>query len=299
MAMVRCGLAIRSGWSRYQQCDRALGGCVGRIASSPQLHVLLADAARAAAHFPAPLGARAHGCLSAPAPAPAPSAPSEAPAAPSVPPARCHGHVLSGVEFGMGALNCLASVLPPIVLRVVSALGFPCDREAGMAQLRAAVLSGGPSTPVAGLFILAMRVLLPSFHSGDVGEHVAEAEAVLEVRGARGQEWVGGWVGGGLGRVAARVRAFILPHTHHPTRPPACSSCSPATRTPRSSSGSPRASRACRATSRARMRCCCAARARRWVVAARVVRGRRLRGGRVAPARGLRVSVCAARLSSV
>ena len=39
MAMVRCGLAIRSGWSRYQQCDRALGGSVGRLRSSPQLQV--------------------------------------------------------------------------------------------------------------------------------------------------------------------------------------------------------------------------------------------------------------------
>jgi hypothetical protein len=61
---------------------------VGRIASSPQLQVLLSDEPRATAHFPSP---------------------SSSPGGGSGGSARCHAHVLSGVEFGMGALNCLAS----------------------------------------------------------------------------------------------------------------------------------------------------------------------------------------------
>ena len=176
MALVRCGLSIRSGWRVYQSADKALNGAVSRIkGESPQMQVLLGDLQRAAALFPRPAGAAAEGALTGSASS---SAGAGTPAAMIAP---AHGHVLGGVEYGMGAFNCLASILPPIVLRVIAVLGFPSDRASGMSQLRASLLAGGVSGPLAALFLLAMRVLLPSFHSGDVAEHVPEAEAVLRL----------------------------------------------------------------------------------------------------------------------
>jgi hypothetical protein len=90
--------------------------------------------------------------------------------------------VLSGVEFGMGVFNCTASVLPAIVLKVIAVFGFPSDKEAGLQQLRLALQRGGIRAALSALFLLAMRVLLPSFHSGDLdATHVAEADAILGV----------------------------------------------------------------------------------------------------------------------
>ncbi len=50
--------------------------------------------------------------------------------------------VEGGLLFGLGGFNCVASLLPPIILRVLSAAGFPFSREAGLAQLRACCLGG-------------------------------------------------------------------------------------------------------------------------------------------------------------
>ena len=148
-AMVRCGMAIRSGWKLLLTCDKAMGGVGIAITDGPEISEVLT--------------------LDGPPPPPMPGVP------PGV-----NRHIVSGVLFGMGVFNCIASVLPPIVLRIIAVLGFPCDRPAGMAQLRAALQTRGVRMPLAALFILAMRVLLPSFHSGDVGEHVREATAVID-----------------------------------------------------------------------------------------------------------------------
>jgi hypothetical protein len=122
-------------------------------------------------------------------------------------------HIVGGVQYGTGVFNVLASTLPPMVLRVIAALGFPCDRPAGMAQLRASTQSNGLRAPLAALFILAMRVLLPSFRSGDVSENVPEAEALLAVFLARfPSSALFMWMAGRLARmqgdvvVAKRVR---------------------------------------------------------------------------------------------
>lgn len=187
MALVRTGLSIRSGWKVYTSADRALGGGGGSggvimravCRESPQMQVLLGDLPRAGGIFPRAGGASAYGALVPPGVPPGAS-PAASPLIPGV-----HGHVLGGLEFGLGAFNCLASILPPIVLRVIAVLGFPSDRAAGLSQLRASLLAGGISAPLAALFLLTMRVLLPSFHSGDVSEHLPEAEAILELMLAR------------------------------------------------------------------------------------------------------------------
>ena len=144
-------MAVRSGWRLLITADKALGSPISTIKDGPEIRGRLD--------------------LTGPPPPPhlLPSAP-----------AGVNGHVVGGVAFGTGVFNCIASVLPPIVLRVIAVFGFPCDRVAGLAQLRFAVRSHGVRMPLSALFILAMRVLLPSFHSGDVSDHVGEATAVID-----------------------------------------------------------------------------------------------------------------------
>ena len=231
LALVKTGLAIRSGWRHYHAGDRALGGCASaHVTDAPQLQVLLSDLPRAAALFPRAAGAAAVDCLLPPPPPPPPPVPATAAAAAASVDANdacpvvvvaAHGHVLGGFEFGLGAFNCLASVLPPLVLRVIAVLGFPCDRRAGLAQLRASLLRGGVTAPLAALFILCMRVLLPSFHSGDVTEHVPEAEAVLALLLPRYPDSaLFLWLGGRLARMqgdVARAHALLSRAHHLPT----------------------------------------------------------------------------------
>ena len=52
-------------------------------------------------------------------------------------------HVRSGLCFGIGTFTVVASMLPPIVLKVLSFAGFPSNRAAGMECLRQGVRGGG------------------------------------------------------------------------------------------------------------------------------------------------------------
>lgn len=222
MALVRCGLCIRSGWATYRGGDKALGGVVSAMRDSPQLQVLLSDLPRAAPLFPRAAGTPAADFMLGASTTPSTGTgggdggkgAGATPAAPSSTTSviAAHGHVLGALQFGVGAINALASVLPPIVMRVIAILGFPCDRAAGMAQLRASTLMGGVTAPLAALFILAMRVLLPSFHSGDVSQHVDEAEAVLTLMlGRYPDSALFLWMGGRLARMQGDVaRATAL-----------------------------------------------------------------------------------------
>ena len=75
----------------------------------------------------------------------------------------------------------MASLLPPIILRLLRALDFPNNRGAGLAQLRRCFMGGRIRAPLAGILLVSMGILIPSFHTGSqctpLGE---EAKAALE-----------------------------------------------------------------------------------------------------------------------
>ena len=74
--------------------------------------------------------------------------------------------VEGGILFGAGGFNAVASLLPPVVLRILSALDFPNDRGAGLAQLRRCFMGGRIRAPLAGILLVSMGILIPSFHNG-------------------------------------------------------------------------------------------------------------------------------------
>ncbi len=183
MSLVKCGLNLRTGWKLYQAVDRALGSGVmgekGGGGSAP----LGADAAMAAVEPEAP-------------PAPAGSTAADA---------ELRAHVEGGLLFGAGGFNAIASLLPPIIVRLLAVVGFPNDRAAGLSQLRRCFLGGLARAPLAGLLILGVRVVLPSFHAGAVAPHAGEAASVLAAMAARMPESVLPlWLGGRLARLSCR-----------------------------------------------------------------------------------------------
>ena len=178
LSLAKCALSIRSGWRLYGVADKALGGRVMKIGRTETLQVgasiVLIDA---------------------------PNAPILSPTA------ELEANVEDGLLFGIGGFNCVASLLPPVVLRILSAVGFPFSKEAGLSQLRECCLNGRVRSPLAGLLLLGMRVILPSFHNGALMEHGDEASAAL---GALLQAFPNSalplWMGGRLYRMQARLR---------------------------------------------------------------------------------------------
>lgn len=151
MGLVRCGLAIRSGLTLYQRVDKALGNYVSSITEpGPELTngFTIDDMGKLYAN--------------------------------ASPVEQQLVHVRSSLLFGIGTFNVVASMLPPIVLKILSFAGVPSDRLIGMRLLRQALQMGGVRGSLSGLLLLSMRVLMPSFHSGDVSEHIPETQAVLE-----------------------------------------------------------------------------------------------------------------------
>jgi len=157
LSLLRCGLNIRAGWNLYKAVDRASGGTVMSMHgdSIPAL---------------AP-GAR---CIQVPLEGVGGTAATSSSSS-------CGEDVRGGLQFGAGGFNVVASLLPPVVLRVLSAVGFPNDRGAGLSQLRACFLCGRIRSPLAGILLASIGVLIPSFHTGSqctpLGE---EAKAALE-----------------------------------------------------------------------------------------------------------------------
>ena len=177
LSLAKCALSIRSGHQLYGVADRALGGRVMKLGTSPQLSagatINLIDA---------------------------PDAPSLTPAA------ELEANVEDGLLFGLGGFNCVASLLPPVILRILSAVGFPFSRESGLSQLRECCLNGRVRSPLAGLLLLGMRVILPSFHSGALMAHGEEAGAALDaLLTAFPNSALPLWMGGRLYRMQARL----------------------------------------------------------------------------------------------
>eukprot|EP01062_Namystynia_karyoxenos_P069980 TRINITY_DN65372_c0_g1_i1.p1 TRINITY_DN65372_c0_g1~~TRINITY_DN65372_c0_g1_i1.p1 ORF type:complete len:763 (+),score=239.54 TRINITY_DN65372_c0_g1_i1:137-2425(+) len=72
-------------------------------------------------------------------------------------------HSVGGVQFGIGAINVVISILPARVLALLKILGFMHDRDAGYRNLSACVDGGGVRSPVAALMLLFFHGTLPSF----------------------------------------------------------------------------------------------------------------------------------------
>lgn len=196
MGFVRCGMAAREGWKLYQLCDRALGGKVSAIASDKRVPDLT--------HFRAGTAPPAEGATRAAAA----SAGISATLADMT-----TSHVMGGIEFGLGTFNVVISSLPPLVLRIVQALGFPGDRDRGLAQLSACVEGAGLRSPLGAMTLLVQHVVLPSFFAARSEEHLPYAEPVLEAclaRFPKAAELL--WLGGRLWRMKAdlprAVKAF-------------------------------------------------------------------------------------------
>lgn len=161
LGIVRFAMAVRGGYKYLVQADKLLGEMVSSIKPGKALEIgdlppigsMAADSSNEAIYGYQPC--------------------------PSFP--RLNKHTMGGVLFGLGTFACVASVLPPIAVRLIAAFGFPCDRDSGMQQLRVALGLWGVRSPLSALFILVMRALFPSFSSTDMSEHFPEAEAVLEV----------------------------------------------------------------------------------------------------------------------
>lgn len=62
-------------------------------------------------------------------------------------------HDVGAVKLGFGGFSLAISLLPPRLLRLLSVLGFPCDRVAGLSSIDESLRGGGLRAPVAGVYI--------------------------------------------------------------------------------------------------------------------------------------------------
>ena len=170
LSLLKCGLNIRAGWAMYKSVDRVMGGTVMGIRGDTSL--------------PLSQGVRCTAVDVEGAVAAASSAASTAATTTTATPSAADMNPLDvegGLQFGAGGFNCVASLLPPVVLRILSAVGFPNDRGAGLAQLRACFLGGRIRSALGGILLSAMGVVIPSFHTGAHDTPLGrEASAALE-----------------------------------------------------------------------------------------------------------------------
>lgn len=92
-------------------------------------------------------------------------------------------HDIGAVKLGFGGFSLAISMLPPKILRLLSVLGFPSDRKAGLCAIEEALRGGGLRASVSGVLLLAYHVILPAFFSipQERQQHVQSAEQVLNV----------------------------------------------------------------------------------------------------------------------
>jgi hypothetical protein len=152
IGFVKCAMTVRGGWKLYQRCDAAVGGRVTSVAASDGTlgmrgTMTTSDAVDHAAdsEFVEHEGMDDVPCdekevadelakegVIEPEDAATPRLDAFPPVLPtssgSGAPGDVHPSVLGGVLFGIGSFNILLSVLPPLVLRIVKALGFPHNR---------------------------------------------------------------------------------------------------------------------------------------------------------------------------
>ncbi|KAI9220706.1 hypothetical protein BC828DRAFT_382876 [Blastocladiella britannica] len=74
-----------------------------------------------------------------------------------------------GVQFGIGSLNVILSILPSKVSRLISILGYAGDKHLGFALLEEATVSTGVRAPIATLFMGGYHAVLSSFAPSVLG----------------------------------------------------------------------------------------------------------------------------------
>ena len=176
LSLVKCGLNIRSGWNTYKLVDRAGGAGYSVMAMGGADEPPLRQGMRCTEpdRSLSGRGEEGEGSSSSSTPTPTTSAAAAAAAASTA------LDVEGGLLFGAGGFNSVASLLPPIVLRILRALDFPNNRGAGLAQLRRCFMGGRIRAPLAGILLVSMGILIPSFHNGGLLHSGAEASTALE-----------------------------------------------------------------------------------------------------------------------
>ncbi|KAG2226971.1 hypothetical protein INT45_006378 [Circinella minor] len=69
---------------------------------------------------------------------------------------------VSGVQFGIGAINLLISALPPKILKIFSSFGFTSDKELGLVLLKLCLEGKGIRSPLAAIMLLSYYSILSS-----------------------------------------------------------------------------------------------------------------------------------------
>ncbi|KAH7315988.1 hypothetical protein KP509_21G073200 [Ceratopteris richardii] len=92
-------------------------------------------------------------------------------------------HDIGAVKLGFGGFSLAISMLPPKLLRLLSVLGFPSNRKAGLNAIEEALRSGGLRASVSGVLLLSYHVILPAFFSIPLEreQHVQAAECILSI----------------------------------------------------------------------------------------------------------------------
>jgi predicted RNase H-like HicB family nuclease len=85
-------------------------------------------------------------------------------------------HNVGAVKLGFGGFSLAISLLPPRLLRLLSVLGFPCDRAAGLDSIDQSLQGGGLRAPVGGVLLLSYHVILPSFFFHSTGKRGAHCK---------------------------------------------------------------------------------------------------------------------------
>ena len=89
-------------------------------------------------------------------------------------------HVLGGIQNGMGSFSVIMSLLPPIMLRLLSFFGFSSNRVEGLAMLHQSAASNGLRAPLSSLVLLFLHVVIPSFFTIHMQAHNAAATQLLQ-----------------------------------------------------------------------------------------------------------------------
>ena len=88
--------------------------------------------------------------------------------------------VLGGVQNGMGSFAVVMSLLPPIVLRLLSFLGYSANRREGLRLLHASAAGEGLRSPLSALMLLFLHVVIPSFFSLHMRYHLQQSNTVFD-----------------------------------------------------------------------------------------------------------------------
>lgn len=89
-------------------------------------------------------------------------------------------HVSGGIENGIGTFNVILSLLPPIVMRLLSFFGYSADAALGHQLLERAAKGRTMRSPLAACMLLFVHVVIPSFYTAHGAAHSAKAAELLD-----------------------------------------------------------------------------------------------------------------------